>query len=130
VSYVGLGPRMKVGAADTTGNNKGNWTVEFTPADIAISTQIPSFEVYKMTVQGASGSSLTVFVDLYQWDSTLLASLNSWDPAQPLILQQGQTIYFYYSDLASDGDPPTVTIWLRYDPAIQSGIFGTSAGST
>lgn len=121
---------MKQGAADTTGTNTGNWTVEFTPADIAISTQIPSFEVYKMTVKGASGASLTVYVDLYQWDSTLLASLNSWDPAQPLLLQQGQTVYFYYSDPVTDGIIPQVTIWLRYDPAIQAGLFGSSSGST
>lgn len=130
MSYVGLGPRKATGAADTSGNNTGNWTVTFDPATLAISTQIPSFEVYKMTVQGAPGSSLTVYVDLYQWDSTLLASLNSWDPAQPLLLQQGQTVYFYYDDPVTDGIAPEVTIWLRYDPAIQAGIFGTSAGSS
>lgn len=123
MTNVGLGARMAVGVADTTGNNKGNWTVTFDPNALAISTSIPYFEMYKMVVNGAPGSALRVFVDLYQWSGTLQGGNNEWDPAQPLQLQQGQTMYVYYSDPITDQTPPTVTIWLRYDKSL-SDVYG------
>jgi hypothetical protein len=115
MTYTSLGPRTLVGTPDLTGNNAGNWTVQFSPDIIALSTQIPVFEVYHIAVKGAPGSSFTVSVDINLWDAVPQGFLNSWDPAEPLLLTQGNTLYFYYSDPITDGTPPTVTIWLRYN---------------
>lgn len=113
-TYRGLGARgPQVGAADTTGLNTGNWTIAFTPDSFNIN--VPQFEVYKIVVKGAPGTSFTVYVDLYQWDQSIYGASNSWDPVQPLILLPGQTLYFLYSDPVTDDNPPVATVWLRYD---------------
>lgn len=112
-SYVTLGTRRATGAADTTGNNTGNWTVVFTPEVLGIN--VAYFEVYKMVISGAPFSTMNVYVDQKQWDTTIAGETNSWDPNEPLIMIPGQTLYFYWSDSATDNLPPSVTIWLRYD---------------
>jgi hypothetical protein len=111
VSYINYGARRVVGAADNTGNNSGNWTVEFTPAILAIN-QIP-FECYKIIVSGAPGSTFEIFIDQNQWDNVQVGQLNSWDPNQVMLINPGQTVYFYWSDAVTDDTPPTVTMWLR-----------------
>lgn len=116
MTYIELGSRTKNGAADRTGNNIGNWTVTFAPVDIA--TNVSYFEIYKVIVHGAPGSSLNWYVDTKLWETTLAADDNAWDPAQPLLMIPGRYLYFYWSNPSSDGQPPTVTIWMRYDPEI------------
>lgn len=115
-TYVPLGSRKFTGVADLTGNNGGNWTVSFTPDQLSVN--VPYFEVCHIVVNGAAGSSFLVFIDLQQWDSNQNGFNNSWDPAVPMPLRPGNTLYFYYSDPVSDNTPPTVTIWLRYDQDI------------
>jgi hypothetical protein len=112
MAYSTLGSRSAQGAADTTGQNLGNWTVQFTPNQINV--QLTEFEVYKIVVTGAAPSAtFNVYADAQQWDTAVYATNNSWDPVQPLILRFGQTLYFYYSSPASDGHKPQITIWLR-----------------
>lgn len=115
-NYVELGARGPVmGTPDNTGLNPGNWTIAFDPAVLNISTAIQYFEIYKMIVHGAAGSTFNVYVDRNIWDTAVYGAQNSWDPSQPLKMQQGQTLYFMYSDPTSDATPPVATIWLRYD---------------
>jgi hypothetical protein len=122
MAYVTLGSRTASGAADTTGQNTGKWTVQFAPKDLNV-TQT-EFEVYKIIVTGAAASAtFNVFVDAQQWDTAVYATNNSWDPVQPMPVRYGQTVYFYYSSASSDGSQPKVTIWLRYEPAL-SQIYG------
>jgi hypothetical protein len=120
--YQTLGSRSAVGAADTTGQNKGNWTVQFAPKDLAVT--VTEFEVYKIVVTGAAQTAtFNVYVDAQQWDTAVYGTNNSWDPSQPLIVRYGQTIYFYYSSASTDGSQPKVTIWLRHEVAL-SQVFG------
>lgn len=118
MSYIELGPRVGKGIKDITGNNPNKWTVTFDPA--ALSVRVPYFEVYKVVISGAPSSTMNWYVDNYIWETTVAGDVNAWDPAQPLLLTQGKTMYFYWSDLASDLLPPTVTIWMRYDPSIDA----------
>jgi hypothetical protein len=132
-TFVSLGPRVGSQSqgqvqADQTGNNPGNWTVTFGPDDL--NCNLPYFEVAHIVLQGAAGSSFTVWIDNFQWDANQNGFSNSWDPSVPLPLRPGQTLYFYWSDLATDGTPPMVTIWLRYDQDIianQRSLLGTQA---
>lgn len=119
MSYVTLGSRgPQFGTLDNTGLNPGNWTVAFTPA--IVNVQLSQFEVYKIVVLCKKPTLVTfnVFVDTFQWDTGVYGNQNSWDPTQPLIMRPGQSLNFTYSNPATDGFPPTVWIWLRYDPAI------------
>jgi len=114
MAYQLLGVRGPVtGTPDTSGHNPGNWTAVFSPDILNVNT--PQFEVYKMVVKGAAGTTFNVFVDLFLWDVGIYGTLNSWDPMQPLIMRPGQYLYFCYSDPTSDNSPPVVTVWLRYD---------------
>jgi hypothetical protein len=120
--YQTLGSRAAKGAKDTTGTNPNNWTVAFTPQIINVT--VTEFEVYKIVVTGAAASAtFNVYIDAQQWDTAVYATNNSWDPTQPMVVRYGQTIYFYYSSLASDGNQPNVTIWLRHDLSL-SNVFG------
>jgi hypothetical protein len=125
VSYIGLGSRVAsqqngLVAADNTGNNPGNWTVTFSPKDINVN--VPYFEIHKIVIDGLIGSSFTVYIDQNLWDHVAQGWQNSWDPKNPMLLIPGRYLYFYWSDPATDGHPPTVTLWLRYDPGIPSNM--------
>lgn len=122
MSYLTLGSRTAKGAADTTGNNAGNWTVQFPPNILNITAT--EFEVYKIVITGgASSATFNVYVDAQQWDTAIYPAGNSWDPTQPLIMRYGQTLYFYLNSASTDGHKPTVTIWLRYQPEL-SQVYG------
>src|SRR4029077_17283584 len=117
LSFVTLGARGPVtGVKDNTGLNPGNWTAAFTPAIIGIN--LSQFEAYKIVVLCVKPTLVTfdVYVDNYKWDTGVYGNRNSWDPSQPLILRPGQTLAFPYSNPATDGFPPIVTVWFRYDP--------------
>jgi hypothetical protein len=111
MSYINYGARRVVGAADNTGLNTGKWTVQFTPSILAV--QQNPFECYKIIVAGASGSTFTIYIDNYQWDNVQVGQVNSWDPNQVMLINPGQTVYFFWSDADTDGTPPVVTMWLR-----------------
>jgi hypothetical protein len=118
-TYVDLGPRGAVtGQPDNTGNNPGNWTVTFDPATLNFT--LPFVEIYHIVISGAAGSSFTLWIDVHQWDGNQQGFINSWDPAQPITIRPGQYVYFYWSDPVTDNNPPTVTIWMRYDQDIQA----------
>jgi hypothetical protein len=120
--YRTLGSRAATGAKDTTGRNPGNWTVTFDPN--LLNVQVTEFEVYKIVVTGAASSAtFNVYVGQQLWDTSVYATNNSWDPQQPLIVRFGDTIYFFYSSASTDGNMPSITIWLRYDVALTS-VFG------
>jgi hypothetical protein len=125
LSYVTLGSRGPVtGLADNTGLNTGNWTAGFTPA--IINVNLSQFEVYKIVVLCKKPTLVTfnVYVDTFQWDTGVYGNQNSWDPSQPLIMRPGQSLNFNYSNPDTDGFPPVVWIWLRYDPAIATQTQG------
>ena len=122
MTYVGLGYRVAKGQADTTGNNPGHWTVTFDPQTINVN--VPHFELYKLIVKGAAATAtFDVFVDIGQWDTSVYAVHNSWDPTQVLLLNPGNTVLFYYSTSSGDGNQPIITAWFRYDPALTD-IYG------
>ena len=122
MTYVGLGARQATGVADQTGQNPGNWTVTFDPQTINVG--INNFELYKLVVKGAANTAtFDVFVNTNQWDTAVYAVHNSWDPQQPLLLNSGDVVYFFYSTPSSDGNTPKITAWFRYDPAL-SQVFG------
>jgi hypothetical protein len=109
-----LGPRTATGVLDPDNPvGAGNWTVTFPPSVIAVQQAL--FEVYHIVLSGPGG-----FLEIYRnsdwWDTTLLASRNSWDPEQPLLMRQADTLYFYWS--VPSGDAPMVTLWLRYTPPL------------
>lgn len=118
--YRTLGARTAKGAADTTGQNAGNWTVQFTPAVLNVSTQIPEFEVYKIILTGAAQTaSFNLYIDVNLWDTNVYGAQNSWEPASGLlILRAGQSLNFFYNSAASDGHQPLVTLWLRHELAL------------
>lgn len=111
---IDLGPRTATGKADTTGQNPGNYTVVFDPA--AIGTTPSRYEIYKMIVSGPAGSEITsIKRDNALWDVAAVGDLNSWDPNQALPMNDGNTLFYFWSAPSSATPAPTVTIWLRFD---------------
>lgn len=123
-TFVPLGSRKVTGIADLTGNNTGKWTVVFDPQTINVN--VPFFEIAHIVINGAAGSTFSVFIDAQQWDTNQNGYQNSWDPSVPLPVRPGQYVYFYWSDPDTDGTPPIVTIWMRYDQDI--GVNASTVG--
>lgn len=107
-----LGPAGPVeGVLDTTGNNKGNYTVTFD--NTILSMNQSTYECYHIVIDGPVGSSFQIYVGANWYDSVAAGWKNSWDPAQTMKLQQGQNIYFYW-DVAPPATPvPTVTMYFQ-----------------
>lgn len=127
-TYATLGSVVAEGAEDVTGLNEGNWTVTLGAAELG--TKVPFFEVYKMVIAGAQGSTAVIRIDNRNWDFVQRADVNSWEPGAPLPLRPGQTLYFFWSDPVTDEIRPEVTLWLRYDldlPANQDAAPGARA---
>jgi hypothetical protein len=116
-----------MGKPDSQGMNSGNWTVEIGPKETH--TQMPFYEVYKAVFRGAVGSTLTWYVEQMQWE-TRTAANDVWDPNQALLLRQGETMYFYWNTPHTQGPAPSVTVWMRYDPAIDANQRAVSGLST
>lgn len=86
----------------------GLWTVAFTPQNLNIT--VP-FEVYHAAVSGPSNSNFQVFIENTFYDYAVRGDINSWDPAQPMAMNPGQTLYYYWN--TGSGSAPNVTIFCR-----------------
>jgi hypothetical protein len=108
-----LGPAGPVeGVLDTTGNNKGNYTVTFDQT--VLSMNVSLFECYHIVIDGPVGSSFDIYIGANWYDSVLVGWKNSWDPSQTMKLQLGQNIYFYWN-VGPDQSavPPNVTMYFQ-----------------
>lgn len=110
---LNLGQRQAIGKAAFDNPLGANfWTVAFTPAVFTIS--VP-FEVYHAAVSGPASSNFQVFLDTTFYDYAVRGDINSWDPAQPMAIQPGQTLYYYWNTAA--GAAPKVTVFCRESSA-------------
>lgn len=114
--FMTLGPRPVTAVADTTGGNPGNWTAIIDQS--VINSTVPVIELYHMYISAPTlvGQSTTAQVKLNSafWDATLIGQLNSWDPAQPMLLTPGDTIYVEFNVPTSTTPAPIVVCWFRY----------------
>lgn len=112
-----MGPRGPLKAVpDPTGNNTGNWTILFDPSQVLISwTQ---YEIYKMvvTINSAAGVvPFQVWNGPHPYSGFQTASNAEWSDYQPMIVDSGETVYFYFQEVSSDNTPPQATIWTQVD---------------
>ena len=125
--YQDLGFRSATGASDTSGNSGqtiGNWTVTFDPHTLNVTPDQGQFEIWHMTVTGASSkATFSVFRNTGCFSRNVYGVANEWDPQQPMVCRPGDYVFFYYSTPATDGFQPSVTVWLRHDRALDSGLF-------
>ena len=121
-SYIGLG-RKKINAVlDPTGLNTGNFTNVFDVRLLA--AKVAYYEIYKVTVaNGFSIVPLTWYQNADIWSSVTLSGGAEWDPVQPLQMTSQDETYFCWNKAFSGTiTAPTVTCWMRYDPAINPGL--------
>jgi hypothetical protein len=117
--FEDLSPVALAAAADATGFNPGNWTNAFLSSTLP--TVNPQYQIYHMTVTGGTPfAGGRIFRGQQAWSTVQLDinGTNEWDPSQPLPMKSGQEVYVYWNTPVSGGNPPTVTIWSQYDPAI------------
>lgn len=121
MSYNTLAPvTLTATATDPSGLNTGNWTNAFTSA--VLPRVNPVYEVHHMTVTGGQPLIAGRITAAGQNWSTVQLDINGqneWDPSQPLLLTSGQELYVYWAAVAT-ANPPIVTVWARYDPALSS----------
>lgn len=86
----------------------GGWVVTFAPADLGI--QVP-FEVYHAALSGPPASAFQVYLDTTFYSYAPRGDINEWDPTQPMHVNPGQTISFYWN--VSSGTAPMVAIFCR-----------------
>lgn len=114
-AYRTIQPVQVTSAADITGLNSGNLTAVFASDKMP---RVPVYEIYHMVVTGGPALATANIVALgRQWSYVTLDlnGGNEWDPAQPLVLNSGNELYFLWALAQSVTPPPVVTIWPRYD---------------
>jgi len=128
-----LGHPTASGVQDTTGINPylpgTGWDVLFTP-DV-IGSQLTEIEVYHIGLDGPVGSTATVLIDGFLWDVVNQGWSNGWDPSQPMLLGQTNTVAFCWN-VPRTAPPynrttnirPIVTMWLRHEIEAQRIIPG------
>ena len=130
-----IGHRTQFGVQDSTGVNPylpgTGWDVLFTP-DI-IGSALTEIEVYHIGLDGPVGSSAAVLIDGYPWDFINQGWSNGWDPSQPMLLAQTNTVAFCWNVAFTAGPynrttniQPVVTLWLRHEEAAKglAGLLG------
>lgn len=107
---LGLGSADAVGTIGPAGSfNAGKWVVKFDPPTIGIS--LPLFDCYHIVISGPAGSAFRIFIDSHFYDNVSPGDVNSWDPNQPMHLQSGNVVWFYWNTGA--GTAPTVTMYFQ-----------------
>ena len=130
--YRGLGHPTSTGIQDGTGTAAGNfnpylpgtgWDVIFTPDDFV--TNLTQYEVYQISLDGPIGSSVLICIDHAPWNYVAQGWANSYDPQQPMLLNNGNELEFYWNFPATTPPYdkvtnvlPVVTLWLRADAAL------------
>ena len=112
-------PVTVLSAADTTGANKGNLTAAFTTG--ILGTMPSVYQWYHAIIDTATGALFTpapcrVMLN-YSKPATFTypAGGTEWDPSQPIQMQDGYELFFFWQ-LASNVTPvPRVTCYFRYD---------------
>lgn len=120
---LGLGRRRATGVTDADQQINPfllgtGWDVIFAPQDMA--TNVTEFEVYQIAIDGPVGSSVVVLIDGAEWNYVAQGWSNSYDPAQPLLLNASNTLQFCWNVAYAAGPYnkttnilPVATIWLR-----------------
>lgn len=117
--YIGLPQVTQTSAADTTGQNTGNYSTVFAAG--AALPLISQYEIYHMTVQDAPVLASAQILIRNSLFSTVLADLsgsNEWDPSQPAIVNYGDEIDFLWNVASTVALAPVVVLWLRYDASL------------
>lgn len=110
-----LGPRRVVAKADTTGNNAGNYTAVFDPNTVNINYTL--WEVYKMvvTIPTADGiGGWQIFIGINQYEGYQSSGNATWSDPQPMVVDSGETVYFYFN-IPTSKSAPTVILWTQVD---------------
>lgn len=119
MSYISLGSRPVTGSLDTTGLNPGNLTCSFGPA--IINVNVPYAEIYHMVVNDIPGGAQATIYLNYRFYGFCYPNVGSeWNPSQPIYLNPSDELDFCWNIATGS---PMVTIYLRYDPAVNGGLL-------
>ena len=92
----------------------------FDPATVAIHWSI--YEVYKIVVDltnaGSSVISWTVFIGQQPYEGFEASNIATWSDFQPMRVDGGETVYFYFNQSTAGTSPPRVTMWCQVDTDI------------
>lgn len=119
-----IGHRTAYGAIDSQNVNPylpgSGWVVTFDSGILA--SNLAELEVYHIAINGPIGSSASVLIDGFQWDYVAQAWLNGWDPSQPILLQQANSLAIAWNVAFAAGPynqttniQPVATLWLRHE---------------
>lgn len=129
MSYIPLGWRKLIAAADTTGLNAStNYTNAFNPQTLNINVAV--CEVYHAVVSAGTPTSqlipapCIVYLNSMPYSFTFPISGSEWDPAEPMLIRPGDEVDFCWQLATSQTPAPVVTLYLRYDPALPGNQHG------
>jgi hypothetical protein len=127
--YKDLGGFPLNAVADPTGRNPfgSGYSTILLNADTSFRTSLPLVECYHMWVNSQVGSAFVIWRNMMMWDYVIVGN-NAWDPAQPLPLRSGDTIYFYFNQpfqaqtTPSVQPNPSAVCWLREPTTLWAGL--------
>lgn len=90
----------------------GGWSIAWRPEDLPRVAAV----AYHAAVQGPSGSTFQIWIDTTFYGNVRNGDINDWDPAQPMPVKPGDTVFWHFSTAA--GNAPKGTLFLREPPAV------------
>ena len=116
MAYKSLGTRPVTASLNASPtSNPGNWSALMPSSIMAVS--VPNFELYRFSViNGPLGSTLTALLDQDVFTVTPAGTgdNNTWVAFQPLEINKGQTLSFFWNSSTATSPAPLVTCFFRY----------------
>jgi len=118
VSLVDFGTPGKItAAADTTGQNTGNLTIQFKP--VAMGVWLSQFVIYHMVLENLTiGASAKILLNAntYGYFGPATGTGREWFGA--LYMKSGDELDFLFTLASSTTPVPALTAYIIYDPSL------------
>lgn len=86
-----------------------------------INVKWTQFEIYKMVVSIPTANGVVgwqIFIGIHQYEGFQSLGNATWSDPQPMVVDSGENIYFYFTNAAPSTAAPTVTLWVQVNEDI------------
>jgi len=118
VSLIEFGTPGKVtAAADTTGSNSGNLTIQFKPVSLGI--WLSQFIIYHMVLENLTiGAQAKIILNANTYGYFGPATANGREWFGSLYMKSGDELDFLFNQASSTTPLPALTAYIIYDPSL------------
>ena len=114
-------PGRIVAAADTTGQNTGNLTIQFKPVTLGLN--LSQFIIYHMVLESltiGAQAKITLNANTYGYFGPATGAGREWFGS--LYMKSGDELDFFFNLASSTTPKPVLTAYVIYDPSLPGNV--------